>query len=107
MVVATVVLLWVSSAPGAEGPYLESCPLGTPQSCQQAGLRLAEAEAAIESAARLRALWTTAQHAFTEAKTLFKTGDYEGAERAAAIAIEQAKRGIAQTRYPSLPIPKP
>jgi len=107
MVVATVVLLWACSAAGAEGPDLGSCPPDTPQSCQQARLRLAEADAAVESAARLRALWTTAQHAFTEAKTLFKTGDYEGAQRAATVAIEQAQLGIAQTRYPPLPIPKP
>jgi hypothetical protein len=75
--------------------------------CDSAKLALDQADAAIAAAKEMRALWTTALEAQQTAKELFGRGDYVGAQRAAGVAAEQAQLGMAQKRYPILPVPPP
>ena len=106
-VVATFLLVGTSCAVSAAESSAARCLPTAPEACQEARIRLTEAEAAVQSAEQLRALWTTAQLALRGARTLYTAGDYEGAERFARLAIEQAQLGIAQARYPIFPMPTP
>jgi hypothetical protein len=81
------------------------CPADAPPLCEIARARVAEAESAVAAAATRRALWTTAMEAFRDAQSAFVQGDYQGARRAAAAAIEQARMGMAQGAYPTFPFP--
>src|SRR5437867_4192039 len=82
-----------------------ACPDGAPPLCEMARASLAEAQTAVDAAAARRALWSTAADALREARGAFGQGDYQAARQAAAIAIEQARMGIAQTAYPMFPFP--
>jgi hypothetical protein len=66
---------------------------------------LEAAEQAVQAAARERALWTTALSALVEARAAFGKAQYDAAARAAALAEELAKLGIAQRREPPFPPP--
>ena len=79
---------------------------GTP-GCDTARTALIAAEAAVQEAVRKKALWTTAESALAEARVAFARSDYDVAARAAAAAKELAELGIAQTRDPPFPEPKP
>jgi hypothetical protein len=50
-------------------------------------------------------LWTTALSALVEARTAFAQAQYDDAARAAALAEELARLGIAQRREPPFPSP--
>lgn len=67
---------------------------------QYARQAVAEARAAVQSAARKRALWTTAADALREAEAALKRNDAAAAEQHARYAAEQARLGIAQLDYP-------
>lgn len=75
--------------------------------CDTARAALMAAESAVQDALREKALWTTAQSALIEAREAFARADYDAAVRAAVAAEELAELGIAQTRYPPFPEPKP
>jgi hypothetical protein len=75
--------------------------------CDTARAALIAAESAVQEALREKALWTTAQSALVEARVAFARADYDAAVRAAVTAEELAKLGIAQTRDPPFPEPKP
>ena len=81
------------------------CPADAPPLCEIARASVAEAESAVAAAATRHALWTTAVEALRDAQGAFVQGDYQGARRAAATAIEQARMGIAQSAYPTFPFP--
>ena len=81
------------------------CPVDAPSLCEVARTSVAEAESAVAAAATRRALWTTAADALRDAQGLFVQGDYQGARRSAATAIEQARMGIAQSADPTFPFP--
>jgi hypothetical protein len=83
------------------------CPADGPRECIEARAALLEAESAVAQATRLKALWTTAQNALSDAEAAFARTDYRSAVRAAAQAEELAKLGIAQTSYPVFPRPEP
>lgn len=61
---------------------------------------LAQAEADVKAAAAKDALWTTAQAALKKAEEAAKKGDSAEVVKFAKIASDQARLGIAQTRYP-------
>lgn len=82
-----------------------ACPEDAPPLCAIARATLAEAESAVEAAAARRALWSTAAEALRDAQGAFVQGDYQAAQHAAGTAIQQARLGIAQTRYPMFPFP--
>ena len=84
-----------------------ACPPDAPPQCAVAQSALARAEAVIREAASKEALWTTASEALREAQMAFDRSDYDVALREAARADEQARLGIAQTRYPPFPTLKP
>jgi hypothetical protein len=84
-----------------------ACSGERPRECAAARTALIAAESAVREAARMKALWTTAQNALLEAQAAFGHADYDKAARAAAAAEEQAHLGIAQTRYPPFTAPKP
>ena len=107
IVVATLVLLWSAAVDADERSTTAACPADAPQTCKQAALALMRADVAVKDAAQARALWTTAVEAMREARTSFAAGEYERAQQAAHVATEQAKLGIAQMRYPMLPMPQP
>ena len=81
------------------------CPADAPPPCEAARASLAEADSALAAAAARRALWTTAAEALRDAQSAFAQGDYQGAQRAATTAIEQARMGIAQSAYPTFLFP--
>ena len=83
-----------------------ACPGDQKPACEVARSALVTAEAAVQEAARLEALWTSAQSAMHEAEVAFAGGDYGAAARAAESAEQLARLGIAQTRYPPFPGPK-
>ena len=89
---------------GAEPP---PCSADRPRECAGARAALLAAESAVQEASRLKALWTTAQSALSDAQAAFARGDYDSAAHAAADAEELARLGIAQTRYAPFPAPKP
>jgi hypothetical protein len=80
-------------------------PQDAPPLCGVAQSSLAQAESAVAAAAARKALWSTAADALRDARGAFVQGDYQKAQRAAGIAIEQARMGIAQTAYPMFPFP--
>jgi hypothetical protein len=82
-----------------------ACPEGAPPLCESAQANLAEAESAVEAAAARRSLWTTATEALRDAQGAFARGDYATAQRAAGLAIQQARLGVAQSAYPRFPFP--
>jgi hypothetical protein len=94
----------VSLAMAAEPP---ACSGEALRECAAARTALIQAESAVREAARLKALWTTAQNALLEAQAAFSHANYDKAVRAAADAEELARLGIAQTRYPPFTAPKP
>jgi murein lipoprotein len=61
---------------------------------------LAQAEADVKEAQAKGALWTTAQDALKKAREAATKNDSEAVIKAARTASEQARLGIAQTRYP-------
>lgn len=69
---------------------------------QKARTAVAAARAAVEDAARSRALWTTARDALRDAESALVREDYAAAERSARFAVEQARLGIAQLGYPEM-----
>jgi hypothetical protein len=99
---------WVAplapAAAGTPGGDRLACPEDAPPLCGIARATLAEAESAVESAAARRVLWSTAAEALRDARAAFVQGDYQAAH-AAGTAIQQARLGIAQTRYPMFPFP--
>ncbi len=107
--VLLVTVSWVASttlaAPLTSGSDRRACPQDAPPLCGVAQSSLSEAETVVAAAAARRALWTTAADALRDAQGAFVQGDYEAARRAAGIAIEQARMGIAQTAYPMFPFP--
>jgi len=107
IVVAMVVLLWSAAVDADERSAPAACPADAPQTCERAKLALVQADVAVKDAAQARALWTTAVEALRDARTLFAAGEYERAQQAAQVATDQAKLGVAQTRYPMLPMPQP
>jgi hypothetical protein len=82
-----------------------ACPQDAPPRCEASRSSLLQAQSAVQAAAARRALWTTAADALHEAQGAFLQGDYEGAQRAADIAIQQSRLGIAQSGYPMFPFP--
>jgi hypothetical protein len=100
--VALSCIAWAAHA--AEPP---ACTGEKRLACEAARAALVAAEAAVAEAARREALWTTAQSALQDAEAAFAGGDYDAVARAAESAEQLARLGIAQTRYPPLPAPKP
>jgi len=94
----------IAIAYGAEPPVCLSDAAGQ---CGSARAALLSAQAAVQEASRLKALWTTAQSALGDAEAAFARADYCASVRAAAEAEELARLGIAQRSYPPLPAPKP
>ncbi len=82
-----------------------ACPKDAPPRCEPARSGLVQAQSAVQAAAARKALWTTAADALHEAQGAFLHGDYESAQRAADIAIQHARLGIAQSAYPMFPFP--
>ena len=101
--VAFALLLPVAAA----GSEPSECPAGASPACVAARAALREAQAGVRAAAEQDALWTTAQEALETAQGAFAKGDYAAACRAAHTAADQARLGIAQTRYPTFQLPKP
>jgi hypothetical protein len=95
----------LASAAVAFGGETTACPQPVAPACESARLALAEAESEVRDAADHRALWTTAVRALKTAQSEFQRGDYAAATRAANAAVDQARRGIAQTQYPLFPAP--
>ena len=89
----------------APGSDRLACPQDAPPLCGVAQSSLVQAESAVAAAAARKALWSTAADALRDARGAFVQGDYQKAQRAAGIAIEQARTGIAQTAYPMFPFP--
>jgi hypothetical protein len=81
----------------APGSDRLACPEDAPPLC-------GVAQSSLVAAAR-KALWSTAADALRDARGAFVQGDYQKAQRAAGIAIEQARMGIAQTAYPMFSFP--
>jgi len=108
---AAALALFTLSVPWALGCGLAladdafACPKEAPPQCESARSSLTEAQSAVQAAAARRALWTTAADALDEAQSAFLRGNYEVARRAAEIAMEQARLGIAQSDYPMFPFP--
>jgi hypothetical protein len=71
-----------------------------PPLSSEAVAALAGAENAVNQAQQRKALWTTAQNALNEAKTVAKKGDSAAVRAQSAIAVEQAFLGMAQQGYP-------
>ena len=99
---------WLLS-PAARPAPPEVAPCAEPiiPACDTARVQVANAQAEVQAAAERRALWTTAANALREAQAAFTRGDYAAASRAAQLAIDQARLGIAQTQYPLFPPPNP
>ena len=95
------------SAPATASGDIRACPEQAPPACTSASGALAEAEAAVRAAAAKHALWTTAEEALEAARSACANGEYADAANAARRAAEQARLGIAQTQYPTFPLPKP
>jgi len=95
----------LASAAVAFGDETTACPQPVAPACESARLALAEAQSEVRAAADHRALWTTAVSALKTAQNAFERGDYAAATRAAHAAVDQARRGTAQTQYPLFPAP--
>ena len=104
--IVVALLAWVWSTLATADEASRSCPGAGSSICEQARREVSRAEVAVAQASQARALWTTASDALHSAQTLFAAGDYEAAEQAARVAVEQATLGIAQTHYPAMPMPK-
>jgi len=91
----------------AFGSETAACPEPVAPACESARLDIAKAQSELHAAADSKALWTTAVSALKTAQNAFERGDYATATRAAHTAVEQARLGIAQTKYPLFPPPYP
>ena len=65
---------------------------------------LAWAESDVKDAAKVNALWTTADNALKAAKEAAAKGDSAATLKNAKTASAQAKLGLAQTKYPLVKI---
>lgn len=77
-----------------------------PQLSDEAKQALAQAEADVKAAQEKKALWTTAMDSLKKAREAAKKNDSAAVIKNAKEASDDAKLGIAQTRYPLTTISK-
>ena len=71
-----------------------------PSLTDEAKAALAQAQADVKEAKAKKALWTTAEDALKKAESAAAEFDNQAVIKNAKTASEQAKLGIAQTKYP-------
>ncbi len=104
LALTSAALLGLSGCAGTETKPADTAPMAKTGISAEAQTALKDAQAAVKDAKAKNALWTTADAALKAAEAAAAKGDSDTVIKQSKLAIDHAKKGLAQLNYPPLKV---
>ncbi|MHB1402930.1 MAG: hypothetical protein ACYCWB_11065 [Thiobacillus sp.] len=104
LALTSAALLGLSGCAGTETKPADAAPMAKTGISAEARAALKDAQAAVKNAKAKNALWTTADAALKAAEAAAAKGDSDTVIKKSKLAIDHAKKGLAQLNYPPLKV---